>query len=165
VKKIQSLAVAVLAFVASQASNAQVVPFHLEGSFVGNLITLEAYGHATGTQLGNCTFIVSNQPTGTFDTYTAADGSTLKMKRDHIDVTFTPAGGNFGDNFFYLSGLDYWQIVGGTGRFATATSAGDPIVSTFFTPDPVDITGVYSDLTAIPANYFKDGKMNLGRRR
>ena len=140
---------------------AQVVPFYVEGSFVGNLITLEAYGQAIGSHFGRCTFVVTNDAnTGlAYDTYTASDGSTLTMVRVGIEVEYTHAGGNF----VYIRGLDYWQIVGGTGRFANARSAGDPIVSTFFTPEPVDL--VNGDLTAIPAEYFKEGRMDLGRRR
>jgi hypothetical protein len=76
---------------------AQVVPFYVEGSFIGNLITLEAYGQAIGPHFGRCTFVVTNdENTGlTYDTYTASDGSALTMVRVGFEIQITPAGGNF----------------------------------------------------------------------
>jgi hypothetical protein len=68
----------------------------------------------------------------------------------------------------YISGNDYLKILGGTGRFATARSAGGDydLVTTFWTPDPVDLTDLSDPrLTAIPALYFQEGVMDLGRRR
>lgn len=145
-----------LASLASTAQ-AQVVPIEITGTAVGNLITLEAYGEATGRHLGRCTFVITTVTTTdpeeeyVYDTYTAADGSTLTLLRVGLEFGFTETG--------HIEGIDYWEIVSGTGRFETAASAGEPLVSTFASTEPV------LDPTEIPLSYVKRGFIDLGKKK
>jgi hypothetical protein len=143
---------------------AQVVPFRLQGTLIGNLNDLSAYGQATGTHFGRCSFFLYSDSGFTYDKYTVADGSTLTLVRVNVVFDIIPVDPlNFPNNpYVYVVGTDYWQIVegAGTGRFATAKSAGPDIVSRFVT-EPFDLFG---DVTAIPGVYVKEGLLDLGRR-
>lgn len=141
-----------LASIASTAQ-AQVVPIKIQGTATGSLITLEATGEATGSHLGRCTFVITTDDyTGdVYDLYTAADGSTFSMKRVDIWFDFTEDGRIFGE--------DFWEVVGGTGRFENMASAGEPIVSEFISTEPV------VDPTNISLTYTKTGLIDLGRRK
>lgn len=142
----------------SSQGQAQVVPFDIHGSFIGNLVTLEATGQAQGTHLGNTTFVVYTDPVTqlAYDVYTAADGSQLMFVRVGLEVDIIDAG----NGLVNIVGTDYWDVIGGTGRFANVSSAGSPIISSFYTPNPVSL----ADPTHIPADYVKSGLLDLGNK-
>lgn len=139
-------------------ADAQVVPYHVSGTFTGNLVTLEAAGEGVGLHFGKMTFdVVKDVSEEVFDIQEAADGSTLVLRRVDIDVEIIPLPNGLVD----IIGIDYWEVVGGTGRFANVTGNGGQIISEFWTPEPVDL----SNPTAIPAAFVKSGRLDLGRRR
>ena len=142
---------------ASQAT-AQTVPYYVEGPFTGNLLDLSAVGSGIGLHMGEMEFDVAvAEDAEIYDVQTAADGSTLVLRRVDIEFEITPADGGL----FNITGIDTWEIVGGTGGFRNAKPVeGVNIISMFFTPEPVSL----ADPTHIPAAYVKTGQIDLGNK-
>jgi hypothetical protein len=138
-------------------ADAQVVPYRVNGSFIGNLLDQTAVGGGTGLHLGQMVFDVYVGDDGnTYDLQTAADGSQILLRRVEISFELIPVDGGL----FHIEGVDVWEVVGGTKRFANVQSAGSNILSIFYTPEPVSL----ADPTQIPAVFEKLGEIDLGRK-
>ncbi len=141
----------------TQQTDAQVVPYRVNGTGLGNLEFFTAAGEARGLHFGRLTYAVDTEGV---DIQVASDGSTLELHRVGILLFQTSEPDSDGNVVTTI--IDEWEIQGGTKRFRRAAAVpNNNIISTAVT-DPYDPNG---DLTAIPFVFQKLGRIDLGRRR
>lgn len=141
---------------AVQHADAQIVPFRVEGTGVGNLDNLSAVGEGNGLHLGRT--IYNAEPAAV--TWLAADGSILELSRVRLlQFEFSEPDPETGEVVLML--MEEQKIEGGTKRFQKAKAAQGNLISSVIT-EPFDLNG---DVTAIPFKFILVGEIDLGRRR
>ena len=157
-KKCTLLALMIGLAVLVQQTEAQEVPYRVTGTGIGNFAELTAVGEAIGLHFGRLTYQVFDDGT---DTQVASDGSKLYLLNVGIIAVVTSEPDS--DGLVQTLLIDEWMITGGTKRFSEA--------------QPVEVDGKYiistvmsapynpADPTAVPFEFQKLGKIDLGRRR
>lgn len=164
---IVSLAIGLVVTFATQALNAQIVPFRTVGPGGVNAATGDFAGSAQGIHLGACNFAGNAVLTPytdldfswtATDTYTGANGDQIFLTGIGTIHLFPMP--ELGPTIYGAKWFAEWEVVGGTGRFENAGPADEPIT--------MIANNLPFDIVSDPIWYFtfeKIGEFDLGKKK